>query len=331
MAKKKITEHVCEVAYAKIRESQFALDAFLKAPLSSIRKVSFPSEAEKREVTKHVVGNVYCLLNNYLKEHKEEKIEVSGVEFSNIGAQGREPLFDVSRCQKGTIMAYWKDECKNCIVISAPEPGLEIKAPKCLSSYFCDWKLNHLDVSHLDVSHTTDFYKCFENFGSASVKGESKPSEIIGLETWDVSSGENFSFMFKHCFSSNKTINLNLSSWQFSQEAMISFWGMFKEFGVQANKVILDVSGWNTENVDDFDQMFKEFAPHAKTVELKGIENWHLGTGLISLVHMFDSFAKKSKCHLDLSEWAKGCTEKPDMEGFANGTFFRVKEPKWAD
>ena len=285
----------------------------------------------KKKVTKHVVGDVGRYLRQYIDTHKEEKLEVSGVEFSNLGAQGREPLFDVSYDQKGTIMAYWKDECKNCIVISAPEPGLEIKAPKSLCHYFRGWRLSYLDVSHLDVSHTTDFYKCFRNFGSASVKGESKPSEIIGLETWDVSSGENFSFMFEHCFSSNITINLNLSSWQFSQEAMISFWGMFKEFGAQANKVILDVSGWNTENVDDFDQMFEEFAPHAKTVELKGIENWHLGTGLISLVHMFNNFAQKSKCHLDLSEWAKGCTEKPDMEGFAEGTFFRIKEPEWAD
>ena len=285
----------------------------------------------KKKMTKHVVGDVGRYLRQYIDTHKEEKLEVSGVEFSNLGAQGREPLFDVSYDQKGTIMAYWKDENKNCIVISTPEPGLEIKAPKSLCNYFRGWRLSYLDVSHLDVSYTTDFYKCFRNFGSASVKGESKPSEIIGLETWDVSSGENFSFMFEHCFFSNKTINLNLSSWQFSQEAMISFWGMFKEFGAQANKVILDVSGWNTENVDDFDQMFEEFAPHAKTVELKGIENWHLGTGLISLVHMFNNFAQKSKCHLDLSEWAKGCTEKPDMEGFAERTFFRIKEPEWAD
>ena len=285
----------------------------------------------KKKMTKHIVGDVGRYLRQYIDTHKEEKLEVSGVEFSNLGAQGREPLFDVSYDQKGTIMAYWKDENKNCIVISAPEPGLEIKAPKSLCNYFRGWRLSYLDVSHLDVSYTTDFYKCFRNFGSASVKGESKPSEIIGLETWDVSSGENFSFMFEHCFFSNKTINLNLSSWQFSQEAMISFWGMFKEFGAQANKVILDVSGWNTENVDDFDQMFEEFAPHAKTVELKGIENWHLGTGLISLVHMFNNFAQKSKCHLDLSEWAKGCTEKPDMEGFAERTFFRIKEPEWAD
>ena len=154
----------------------------------------------KKKVTKHVVGDVGHYLRQYIDTHKEEKLEVSGVEFSNLGAQGREPLFDVSRCQKGTIMAYWKDECKNCIVISAPEPGFEIKAPKSLCNYFRGWRLSYLDVSHLDVSHTTDFYKCFRNFGSASAKGESKPSEIIGLETWDVSSGENFSFMFEHCF-----------------------------------------------------------------------------------------------------------------------------------
>lgn len=283
----------------------------------------------KKKVTKHVVGDVYCLLNNYLKKHKEEDFKITGLEFSNLGAQGREPLFDASRCQKGTIMAYWKDECKNCIVISAPEPGYDIKAPKCLSNYFCDWKLNRLDVSHLDVSRTTDFYKCFSNFGSISTEDGCKSSEIIGLETWDVSSGENFAFMFKHCLSSNKTINLNLSSWQFNQKITISFWGMFKEFGAQANEIILDVNGWNVTKVNDFNRIFDEFASHAKMVKLKGIEDWRLGTGEIHLDYAFDDFAKASDCRLDLSRWLKNCTKKPTMIGFAKGTFFRVKEPNW--
>lgn len=329
MAEKKITEYVSDAVYVKIREWQLALDTFLNTPF--IRGISFSNEMEKKKVTKHVVGDVYCLLNNYLKKHKEENFKITGLEFSNLGAQGREPLFDASRCQKGTIMAYWKDECKNCIVISAPEPGYDIKAPKCLSNYFCDWKLNRLDVSHLDVSRTTDFYKCFSNFGSVSTEDGCKSSEIIGLETWDVSNGENFAFMFKHCLSSNKTINLNLSSWQFNQKITISFWGMFKEFGAQANEIILDVNGWNVTKVNDFNRIFDEFASHAKTVKLKGVENWRLGTGTITMKYAFNNFAKESGYCLDLSELSKECTTKPDMEGFAKGAFFRIKEPKWAD
>ena len=283
----------------------------------------------KKKVTKHVVGDVGHYLRQYIDTHKEEKLEVSGVEFSNLGAQGREPLFDVSYDQKGTIMAYWKDECKNCIVISAPEPGFEIKAPKSLCNYFRGWRLSYLDVSHLDVSHTTDFSQCFRQFGSLSVGDDGVSSKIIGLEAWDVSEGRDFSFMFDYFLPSNKAINLNLSSWQFNQKTRISFWGMFKNFGPKADEIILDVNGWNVTKGYDFDWIFGKFAPHAKAVELKGVENWRLGTNLASLDHAFDDFAKASSCRLDLSGWSAGCTQKPSMEDFSKGVFFRIKEPRW--
>ena len=285
---------------------------------------------KKKRITKHVVGDACHLVNCYLTKHKQEKHEFSGIEFSNLGAQGRHPLFDVSRSQKGTIMAYWKDEHKKYIVITAPEPGFEIRAPKNMRGYFWHSKITHLDVSHLDVSNTTDFSRCFSSFGYGGLS-EKISSEIIGLENWDVSKGENFAFMFDSAFPANKSISLDLSSWKFNQNKGIRFWNMFQGFGLQANKVILDVSGWNTTNVYDFDQMFKQFAPHAKTVELRGIEDWCLGTGSISLDYTFDGFAKESSCCLDLSKWSIGCAQKPRMENFSNGVFFRIKEPRWAN
>lgn len=78
-----------------------------------------------------------------------------------------------------------------------------------------------------------------------------------------------------------------------------------------------------------FSEIFQSFAPHAKIVELKGIEDWRLGTNLASLDHAFDDFAKASDCRLDLSGWSAGCTQKPSMDEFATGTFFRIKEPEW--
>ena len=290
---------------------------------------------QKKKVTKHVIGDVYCLVDDFLSKHKKENFKITGLEFSNSGAQGRKPLFDATYSKKGTIMAYWKDELQNCIVITAPEPGYEIKAPKCLWHFF-DVEKNryfhptHLDVSHLDVSNTTNFSFCFRHFGFGFGK-KSKDvitSKIVGLETWDVSNGEDFGNMFDEAFPQNKNISLNLSSWRFNQKAKITFWGMFQRFGGQANKVILDVSGWNTTNVYNFDQMFKQFAPRAKMVELKGIENWRLGdTGSISLSYVFDDFAKASTCRLDLSGWSVGCTQKPRMENFSRGGFFKIKEP----
>ena len=282
----------------------------------------------KKKVTKHVVGDVYFFLDEFLSQHKKENFKITGLEFSNLGAQGRRPLFDVSHSQKGTIMAYWKDICKNHIVISAPEPGYEIKAPKSLRCFFHggasrNFKITHLDVTHLDVSNTTDFGSCFEEFGAQ------KGSEIIGLEAWNVSSGKIFDFMFGQAFPFNESINLNLSSWRFSEKEEISFYYMFHCFGKQASKVILDVSDWNTTNVCLFSEIFQSFAPHEKIVELKGVEDWRLGTNLVSLDHAFDDFAKASSCRLDLSGWSAGCTQKPSMEDFSKGVFFRIKEPTW--
>lgn len=288
----------------------------------------------KKNVTKHVLGDVYLFLDSYLSEHIEENLVVTGLEFSNLGAQGREPLFDVSYSKTGDIMAYWKDKNRNCIVISTPEPGYEIMAPRRMCSFFHGdvghyFKITHLDVTHLDVSNTTDFSCCFKRFGFGEKNEEAPSIEIIGLENWDVSKGENFAFMFDSAFPANKSISLDLSSWKFNQNKGIRFWNMFQGFGLQANKVILDVSGWNTTNVYDFDQMFKQFAPHAKTVELRGIEDWCLGTGSISLDYTFDDFAKESSCCLDLSKWSIGRAQKPRMENFSNGVFFRIKEPTW--
>lgn len=234
----------------------------------------------KRKVTTSAVGDVYCLIDEFLSKCQKENLRVTGLEFSYLGAQGREPLFDVSYSKTGDIMAYWKDKNRNCIVISAPEPGYEIMAPKVLRHFFDEGKNNyfhptHLDVTHLDVAKTTDFAYCFRLFGFdfGRKTRESETSKIMGLETWNVSSGKDFGCMF--------------------------------------------------------DQMFENFAPHAKIVEVKGIEDWRLGTGEIHLDYAFDDFAKASDCRLDLSRWLKNCTKKPTMIGFAKGTFFRVKEPNW--
>lgn len=282
---------------------------------------------KKKKVTKHVVCNVHHRLLRYISDHNKEKFEIKGVEFSNSGAQGREPLFDASHNGKGTIMAYWKDNSKNCIVISAPEPGYEVKAPKSLYRYFWNWDIRYLDVSHLDVSNTTDFDYCFAKFGGDSIGG--LPSGIIGLETWDVRKGKDFTGMFEKCLASNKTIHLDLSSWRFGAEERVCLCAMFQHFGFRAKEVVLDVSGWNTECVYDFVRIFSHFAPCAKAVELKGVEDWRLGTGVISLDYAFDSFAEDSECCLDLSQWGKEYVQRPTMDGFAANTFFRIKEPIW--
>ena len=286
----------------------------------------------KKNVTKHMLGDVYLFLDSYLSEHIEENLVVTSLEFSNLGAQGRTPLFDASYTETGDIMAYWKDKNKKCIVISAPEPGYEIKAPKKMSFFFGGefshhFKITHLDVTHLDVSDTTDFAYCFLLFGYNS-REKTKDVKIIGLETWDVSNGKNFENMFDRAFPFNESINLNLSSWRFSEKEEITFYEMFHCFGQQASKVILDVNGWSPESVYAFTKMFKQFAFHAKTVELKGIEKWKMHNKM-DVSKMFVKFAPNSDWYPNLSKWDMKGNLPYKHEEFAAGLFFKIREPEW--
>ena len=93
----------------------------------------------KKKITKNVVGQVFGLIRQwqsivYLKTSKTP--EVNGIIFSNEGSKGRTPLFDASKSQTGGIIAYWEDESKGWICISAPEPGYEIRAPKSMKDFF---------------------------------------------------------------------------------------------------------------------------------------------------------------------------------------------------
>lgn len=287
---------------------------------------------EKKKVTKHAVGDVYFFLDEFLSEHKKENFKITDIEFSNLGAQGREPLFDISYSKTRDIFAYWKDENKNCVVISTPAPGYEIKAPESLYHFFGGKRsprlqINHLDVTHLNVSDTTDFAYCFLLFGYSSRK-KTKDAKIIGLETWDVSNGKNFENMFDRAFPFNESINLNLSSWRFGEKEEISFYEMFHCFGQQASKVILDVNGWSPESVYAFTKMFKQFAFHAKAVELKGIEKWKMHNKM-DVSKMFTKFAPNSDWYPNLSKWDMKGNLPYKHEEFAAGLFFKIREPEW--
>ena len=44
---------------------------------------------------------------------------------------------------------------------------------------------------------------------------------------------------------------------------------------------------------------------------------------------MFKNFAPNSNCKLDLTGWSKGCSLIGTHHKFADGSFFRIKEPVW--
>lgn len=288
----------------------------------------------KKKVTTHVVGDVYHLIDCYLREHKEENKKISGIVFSNEGSKGREPLFDCSNSLTKDIFAYWEDEEKGVICVSAKEPGFEVKAPKNMQNFFGRWcrsdfLITYLDVTHLDVSKTTNFESCFRSFGGNASLSIKAPACLVGLEAWNVSNGFCFDYMFLNAFLSNESVILDLSNWKIKSEYRQSFKGMFYNFAPSADEVILNVTGWDMHGAKNLALMFQLFAPQATSVAIHGIEEWRLGNGDIQMRQAFEDFALKSGYYLDLSDWAEKCNLKPEMDEFSKGTFFRVKKPVW--
>lgn len=248
-----------------------------------------------------VLGNLRERIAKY--EIKTKK-RIKGVIFSNEGARGRTPLIDVSKGYTKSYFAYESFKNKDYLDISAPEPGVEVKAPKDMSLFFtqvwneslkCNALANfeYLDVTHLDVSDTTNFEACFSGFGLGC------NSKIVGLEKWNMRKARHLNSMFCDAFEFNHEVKLDLSSWE-------------------------------VDNVKEFECTFRNFAKKAKTVELKGIEQWKPAK-VIWFTEMFSGFAPASTCQLDLSGWSQYTKKHSKPYGFAKNTFFRIQEPEWAD
>ena len=111
----------------------------------------------KKKITKSVIAPVIPRVKSLQMKLARETGQfpvIKGIVFSNEGAQGRAPLGDFSENQTGDILAYWEDESKGIICISAPEPGYEIQAPEDLTQILKDLKAGILAMEHI-------FMKCF--------------------------------------------------------------------------------------------------------------------------------------------------------------------------
>lgn len=230
---------------------------------------------------------MYKILDDYIRLNERKTFDVNGIIFSNRGADGRKPLFDATENKKKEIMAYWYDEEKHIIEITAKESGYEIRSPESMNYFFYNrpyenFLISYLDVSHIDVSDVSDFSCCFRDFGYIvpGDVGKGVKSEIIGLETWDVVNGEDFSFMFSDAFNKNDTVELNLSMWRFNSKKPIKFIGTFENFGWKVNKVSLDITGWPVATKNNYCDTFSGFAQHAETVQVKGSKDL---TGVLGL------------------------------------------------
>ena len=258
----------------KISKIYEHLDAYVR------KKRNLPiTENQAKKITEDSLGPLYKILDDYILKKGNEIPPVTGIIFSNRGADGRKPLFDVTENKTKEIMAYWYDEKNGIIEITAKELGYEIRGPESMKDFFYNrpyenFLISYLDVSHIDVSNVTDFSGCFQDFGyiAPGDVGKGVKSEIVGLETWNVINGENFSFMFSDAFNKNDTVELNLSTWRFNSQNQINFIGTFKNLGWKVNEVILDITGWNITNGNAYCDVFSGFAPHAESIQIKSTE-----------------------------------------------------------
>lgn len=300
----------------------------------------------KKKITKHVVGPVLDLIAQWQMKMVQELSlftapEVHGIIFSNDGARGRKSLFDASKNKTGDIFAYWEDIKKGTICITAKEAGYEVKAPKNMDYFFakCIYyptksygeydfgeHINFLDVTHLNVDNSTSFRYCFKHFA----KGCMRKGSICGLETWDMSKATDLSGMFKWAFDAAETVNFDLSNWRFSEKLLIDVSEMFDGFAQTAEVVKLNLKWWNTSGFYNYYRMFQYFANKSEEVHLYGIEDWCIKKDNV-FDYMFLDFAPWSQCHLDLSKWSEDGALTGTHFQFATNTFFKIKEPAWAD
>ena len=283
----------------------------------------------KKKITKHTIGPMHPSIVdicNKIQEKNKKNPKILGIVFSNEGAKGREPLFDVSYSGTKDIFAYWKDQEKGIICISAEQPGYEIRAPKDMKYFFSGItavnQIFYLDVTHLDVSNTTDFTMCFAHFGNG------KNSQIKGLENWNVQSGRNFCDMFYDAFSENTKIELNLSNWNFNSINRVNVAEMFATFGKKAQSIVLNVDNWDVNSIFNFANSFCLFGLEATHVEIKGIENWKMHNKM-DVSGMFAKFAPNSDWYPNLSKWDMRGNLPNKHEEFAAGLFFKIREPEW--
>lgn len=256
----------------KISKIYEYLDAYVR------KKKNLPiTENQAKKITEDSLGPLYNMLDDYILKKGNEIPPVTGIIFSNRGADGRKPLFDATENKTKEIMAYWYDEKNGIIEITAKESGYEIRSPGSMNYFFYNqpyenFLISYLDVSHIDVSDVSDFSCCFRDFGYIvpGDVGKGVKSKIIGLETWNVVNGEDFSFMFSDAFNKNDTVELNLSTWHFNSQKPIKFIGTFENLGWKVNKVSLDITGWPVATKNNYCDIFLGFAPHAETVQVKG-------------------------------------------------------------
>lgn len=283
-------------------------------------------EADAKKVTEGTIKKgfeIFEIIQSTYLPSQRDSVRIKFLAFSDQGIPKFKRLYNVGQKESDNIFAYWKNKKGGILCISYYLPGYDIQAPEDMSHMFRNIPgLSHLSVRNLDVSKTVDFTGCFANFG------ENKDSAIYGLERWNMQNGKFFDLMFYKAFPNNDKIALSMLFYatNFLKEASLR--ECFSNFAPAAKKVELYVDGWDIESGCDLTGCFQKFALQATEVLVCGLDLWKIhGTNDFS--YMFNNFAPVSNYHLNLRDWM--VSKESIHTGFAASTFFKIKEPKWAD
>lgn len=107
---------------------------------------------QTKRITENSLGPLYKILDDYILKKGNKIPLVTGIIFSNRGADGRKPLFDATENKTKEIMAYWYDEKKGIIEITAKESGYEIRSPESMNYFFYNRPYENFLIYYLDVS-----------------------------------------------------------------------------------------------------------------------------------------------------------------------------------
>jgi hypothetical protein len=110
----------------------------------------------------------------------------------------------------------------------------------------------YYDLRKLDTSRVTNMSYMFNG---ASSKGPTTEIILLGLENFDTSNVTNMDYMFTNAFSRDNDIDLSgLANWDVSN--VTSMEAIFAGMQSREGTFELDLSGWDTRNCENMDDMF---------------------------------------------------------------------------
>lgn len=197
-------------------------------------------------------------------------------------------------------------------------------------------KFEMYGLENWDVSNVKNMDQLFYGVGRFT-----NDITISDYSNWDTSNVENMDGMFylvgqgyESTTSSNLITDTKLhingfENWNVSKVKIMCY--MFSYLGATAENVYLDLSNWDTSNVENMEGMFEQMGDKSKSVVIKGLDKWNVSK-VKYMGGMFDWIGNYNAEEIDigdLSNWDVSNAE--DMSYMFSGFNNRISNPKFFD